>query len=294
MIENTSISSRAMLVDLSISIPAFRKLDKRITEQVASQNGTADSVGRYTKTILAKSAMEGFTKAAGAARQFHYELTLPWAKDGPRILSIDAYDAYTKGIEKLRRDFERTRDEFLDNYLYFVQEARWALNGLFNPADYPERAVIEGRFNFDMAVYPMPDADDFRIKLGDFEVNRIKADIQARQDAAVQGAIADVWRRIHDRVSHMADRLRAYQTDPETGKVLSTFRDSLVVTMRELVATLPHLNFSNDPKLEDMRKRLDDELATYDADALREDAVLRDQTAANAEKILADMSVFLI
>jgi phosphoenolpyruvate carboxylase len=82
----------------------------------------------------------------------------------------------------------------------------------------------------------------------------------------------------------MADKL----ADP-TG----IFRDSMVENAREICAMLPRLNFTDDANLEAMRQEVESKIAKYHPDALRQDPVLRRDTAAEAKAIMDKMSVFM-
>jgi hypothetical protein len=71
--------------------------------------------------------------------------------------------------------------------------------------------------------------------------------------------------------------------------VHNAFRDSLVSNIRALSELLPKLNITNSNALEVMRQRLADELCSFDAPVLRDDPTIRNEIAANAEAILADI-----
>jgi len=184
--------------------------------------------------------------------------------------------------------FEQAVADFAIDYPQIVAAAKAALNGLFDPADYPSPSEIRGKFSIKVDVDPMPTAEDFRVGLGDAEQERVREQIQGRLDDAVAGAVNDIWKRIHDHVAHMVERLRSYTVDPD-GKVQNTFRDSLVGNMRDLVELLPRLNITNSNSLEDMTRRLQDELCQIDAPLLREDPNARSEIADKAEAILKDV-----
>jgi len=99
-----------------------------------------------------------------------------------------------------------------------------------------------------------------------------------------------VWQRIHDVVSHAAERLTAYSADSWTGKVSNPFRDTLITNIRDLVSLLPRLNVTADAQLEAMRARLEQTLCAYDPQQLRESPIVRQTAADEAARILADMA----
>jgi hypothetical protein len=66
----------------------------------------------------------------------------------------------------------------------------------------------------------------------------------------------------------------------------------MVENAREICAMLPRLNFSDDPNLEAMRQEVEATLLKH-PEALRNDPDLRQDTAAEAKKIMDKMSVFM-
>jgi hypothetical protein len=275
------LTNKAMLVRLSISQWTAKKYDKKVSKEVAAQYGTAQDRGRYNKVLVAKAELERISKAAGAARTFHYQQTLPWSDDGARILPSANYLHYTQEMRELHSEFEKAVSTFIDNYPSLVADARWQLNGLFNQEDYPPEHRIGRKFAIAVTVDPLPAAADFRVDLQGDEVARIKADIEARSKQATTAAMADLWTRLHDVVSKMAERL---------GTKDAIFRDSLVENVNELVDLLPRLNLTGDARLDAMRQEVVHKLTRYDAQTLRDSTVARTETARAAEDILQAMS----
>ncbi len=134
----------------------------------------------------------------------------------------------------------------------------------------------------DMAVFPVP-SSDFRVSIGSEELTRIQQDVERRVKDAEQAALKDVWQRLYDRVKHMAEKL----ADPK-----AIFRDSMLENTREICALLPRLNFSDDPHLEAMRQQVEATLLKH-PEALRNDPDLRQDTAAEAKKIMDAMGAFM-
>ena len=181
--------------------------------------------------------------------------TLPWHK-GVRILPSANYFAAMAKHNTLRIEFDTARSEFLDNLDEAIADARRRLNGMFRELDYPTRERMAKRLGVELEIYPLPQAADFRVDLGDAEEQRIRQAIEANANQAIERAMGDLWQRVHDVVSGMLDKLSRYQSDPATGKVVATFRDSAVNNLRDMVDLLGRLNVTDDPNLEAMRRRL--------------------------------------
>ena len=182
--------------------------------------------------------------------------------------------------------------DFVANYPAHVEAERIRLNGMFRASDYPTQTQIEKKFSADVCVMPLPDSADFRVSLSDSETARIQADIKTRTESAIAGAVQDIWTRVYETVSHLSDRLKAYEVTPE-GKVKNPFRDSLVENLRDLVDLLPRLNLTGDSALSATCQELKSKLCTYEPDSLRENDRLRAEVAKDADSILAAMAGYV-
>lgn len=284
----SDITQKAMLVRLNIRQWSARKHDRRVSNEVADSHGADRDSGRYNKNLVAKTALAEISTLAWAMRTDHYAQTLPWLDEGYRILPAANYFEYQQRQQATRVKFEAAVTRFAADYPSYVEDARRRLNGLFNQDDYPSEHEIAARFGVDANVVPLPDRDDFRVSLGAEEESRIRADIEQRLNDATHAAMADLWQRVHDAVSHMAERLRAY-----TGSREGSFRDSLVDNLRELVDVLPRLNVTGDARLDEVARRLAAECCSIDAQVLRDIPQHREAVARSAETILRDINEFL-
>lgn len=279
-----NLGSKAMLVRLAIKQWSVRKYDRKITQKIAKDYQTTADAGRYTKVLLAENAIRKMNKISNEARSYHYERTLPWYDWGPRLLPADNYLEYTQKIQFFKTEFEKAVHEFVQNYPTYVADAQQRLNGMFDPADYPKPSNIILFYGFKVSVDPLPDKEDFRVSLGESEVEAIKADIEARTREAQAAGMRELWTRLHDAVKNMVDRL----SDDK-----AIFRDSLVSNLGELVSLLPKMNIVGDSDLEAMRRDVEKRLCGYKPDQLRTDKRSRREAANAAKSILDNMSGYM-
>jgi len=278
-----NLNDRALLVQLSVSQWTARKYDKKTTKEVASFHGTTMEAGRYNKSLLPMNdLLDHVHKKTTHIRTRFYENTLPWGMEGTQMLPTANYLSFMSDFRKERDEWNSLVRTFVDNYDAMKQDAKRILGGLYDEADYPTALEIRLKFNMDMAVFPVPSAD-FRVSIGSEELSRIQQDVERRVKDAEQAALKDVWNRLYERVKHMADKL----ADPK-----AIFRDSMLENTREICALLPRLNFSDDPNLEAMRQQVEASLLKH-PEALRNDPDLRQDTAAEAKKIMDAMGAFM-
>lgn len=281
---SAALANKAMQVRLSISQWSARKYDRKVSSEVASKYNTDNDAGRYNKVLIAKDAIVKIQKIANAARDFHYQNTLPWDDIGSRILTAKNYDDYLSRMREFRSQFEVEVNAFCQGYPEFVEDARRKLNGLFNQGDYPHVQEIRRKFDFQIVIDPLPVSGDFRVTLQGNEIEKIRKEIEERVKAAQALAVKDLWKRVYDCVEHISERL---------GKPDAIFRDTLIENAIELCSLLPKLNFANDQRLENMRKEIEGKLCKHTPEVLRSDSDARSKTAEDADKILKTMAGYL-
>ena len=288
-ITNSPLSERAMLVSLSISIWSARKHDVRISDKVAAEHGADRSMGRYAKHLIPRELLSRVNAANTALRDHHNGNTLAWGDDGIRILPAANYLDYQAHQQTLEDAFGQAVRGFVLSYPAYVETARGALNGLFDPRDYPAPARIGDKFAVRRHFLPVAQPDDFRVRLGDAQVVRIRAEIEARNAELVANANRDLWQRVQAVTSRLIERLSAFQVDPGTGTRVHPFRDSLIENIRALLETIPRLNLTGDARIEQVRQDLTETVARHDPEALRQDPTLRAGVVDAASGILARM-----
>lgn len=279
-----SIHDKAMLVDLHISQWTARRYDKKVSKQATDSNNATQDAGRFNKALLSRKALRRITSAVSDLRTYHSERTLPWGKSGSRLLPATEYFAYMEGINTRKAEFEDAVTEFVNNYPAYIADAKLQLNNMFNADDYPEIGDIHSKYRMDVSVSPVPKATDFRIDLGDAEVNRLREDMRKRAEAAQQQATSDLWNRLHEVVQNMATRLANED---------STFRNSLIENIRIVVGLLPGLNITDDPALENVRSEVEASLCSLSPEALRTSPDKRRESAAKAQEIVDKMAGFM-
>ena len=289
-IAEPSLSSRAMLCTLSISTWSARKHDREASEEIATRHGAQADAGRYHKILLPKEASAEINEIVGDARREHYFMTLPWDDNGYRVLPAAAYLEHTQKMRELSARFTPAVDALALHFGQLMQEASVRLGGLFRQGDYPMQDELRSKFLFETKVMPLPDAGDFRVTLGEEEKGRIKRQITAAVEASLQVASRDLWQRLYEAVSHLADRLSTYQVTEEG--VEHPFRDSVVTNLVKLVDVLPKLNVTGDVELQ----RLSDQVRAtllVDPKDLRKSESVRTETAKAAAGIAQHMAAYM-
>jgi hypothetical protein len=288
-----SLSSRAMVVSLSISQWSAQRLDRSVTEEVTQQKNAAKDAGNFNKHLLPKEALGGINKIVSATRDDFLQRTLPWMNDGSRIMRAEAFMAHSAWFQGQKTKFFEAVEEFLTKYPAYTADAQRRMGDMFDPTDFPLVRDLRARFDMRMRIMPAPSAEDFRVQMSEHQAAAIRSEIEASITSAAEAAVKNVYERIHEVCSRMVERLTAYRPSQGKGdRAEGTFRDSLVLNVRDLCGIMPALNITGSPDLDRLASELE-KLGRFDADTLRFSDRARDETKKQAQDILDQIGAFI-
>lgn len=151
-----TLNNKAMIVTLDVSCWTARKQDRRVAQEVDAAHNAKDA-GRYNKLLIDKKYLDPLTSHAGAIRQYHYKMTLPWMDNGGRLLPSKLFMEYRNGLDQLKTKFEILINDFIVMYdRTLVQDARMRLGTLYDPGDYPPGSELRAKFGVETDILPVP------------------------------------------------------------------------------------------------------------------------------------------
>jgi hypothetical protein len=289
----TGVSSKAMLVYLTISGWGARKHDDKTSDEIAEQHGTtAKRAGNYNKCLIDTEApaWKAVKQAEDRIRKFHYANTLKWSINGAQMLTAAMFFDYGAKLQKLKGEWEEAVADFLSIYPRLKENARREMNGLYDESAYPSVEQLEEKFTFDVAYQALPSGADMERLRGaigvNAEIEAMARSVEARVESAVGSAMQDLAGRVLEPVRHMADKLAGMGKN-------SRLRDTLVENVREMVALLPKMNLTGNQELAQIGEEIKRKLTTSSTQELREDDVRRAQVAKDAQEIARKMAAFM-
>ncbi len=287
----SKLSSSALIVNMSLSVWTGRKLDKRVSEEVDQAKSTKTRAGNYHKNLLAGSGkLEQITKIANACRAWMYATTQPWGDNGDRLLPVSALLEFKSRLADYEQQFGTAVNDFLNDYDTLVAAAAFQLGDLFNREDYPTRESITAKFAFRYSLTPLPQAGDFRVDVGNDGLRELQEQYEQVMHDRVTGAMREAWDRLYEVLERMSDRL-SDDTDDNGDVKRKIFRDSLIDNAVEICGLLKTFNITNDTRMDEMRRQLEDALKNVDAQSLRDSDHLRQQTKAKVDALLDKFSM---
>ena len=281
----------AVLVRLNISTWTGRKLDKRVSDEIDLSKNTKTRAGNYNKHLLAGSKeLDQIQKVATAVRTWNYEQTLPWSNGGDRLLPFKNFFEYKQTLAMFEKQFNDAVEAFLMNYDTLVSASAFQLGDLFDRSEYPPASELRRKFGFSYDFYPLPKRGDFRIDASEEVRRELEEQYEKAFNDRLNGAMKDVWDRLHNALAHMSEKLSDKQRTLKNGEITNTqiFRDSLINNAVELCGLLTKLNVTDDPKLEQARQKLEGAIVNVNADTVRDSDEVRHNVKARVDEILSN------
>lgn len=270
-----SISSSAMLVELSIGVWSARKLDKRASEDVTTTNHADKGVARVTKSLLGNcDELDALVKFAANVRNMHYSSTLPWSDMGPRLLPTAKFFAYQKSFTALEAEFNRMVQAFLDAYDLEVAQAQAKLGDLFDVSEYPNVEDLRSKFSFRINYIPLPDAGDWRLDIANEALASLQSQYQEHYAGQLEGAMKDIWTRLHGVLSTLSRQLADQTAEGKTPKLYASVFDRAL----EVIDLMETCNITGDVNMQLMQRRLANAFKGVTVEAVKDDAYLRRDT----------------
>jgi hypothetical protein len=283
---HSNINARAMLVELNIGFWQGRKTDRAVSEEVAINKNAKSRAGNYSKNLLpGVKEHDDLKKAVGAFRNWHYSQTIPWLDSGVRLLTMKNYINYTTIANDKLSELHDLKRHFVTTYPTLKSAVAFELGDLFNADEYPTQAEVDRKFYFNVNYYPLPSAGDFRVDVGNEMHQELVTQYEEHFQNKLQDAMKDVWDRLHTTLKHLAERLAV-----EGGGEKKVFRDSLVTNTHEMCSLLSSLNITDDPRLEQARKELEQAMLGITAQDLRDSVLVRNDVHARVTDIINKFS----
>lgn len=282
---NIALRERAVLVTFCDSIWVASKVDKKTTAKTIADHEAKTGAGWFKGRLISKAALAPRWEVSHKARAYHNRTSSPWMNDGVRLLPATLLSEYMKQMRKFQSEAEGAETVFFKEYKDHIEEAKKLRGKLFNAEDYPAPDTLRGKFNFRVDVLPLPNVEDWRCpNMEEVDFAALKKSAEATLAQAQTAVLQDLYERLNGVVAHMRDRLK---------KSDAKFKNSIVGNIKEMVDLVAKLNITADPKLEALRKEIEQKLSKQDPDELREVQGKRDAVAKDADAILKKMASFM-
>ena len=270
------LDNKAVLIQLSISMPEFRKIDKGIIQKSAQEFNMKRGSVSATKRLMSSQRLEDLKGLRTTIREWFHDNTLPWGMRGVSLCASTNYLQLRKEYTEYQKLWSNNVGQFEAEYPQLVLEAQTYVGDRYRASDYPSVGELRDRFNLDLAVFPVP-SNDFRVEMSDVEKAKLERDVDRRVADAEAAAGKELVNRILEPLSALSTAL----LDPT-----AVFKDTKVTNLHHVANLVNRLNFNDDPTISSIKQDIDAKLTGYNIHALRHDPVLRKQKGEEAKSIV--------
>lgn len=265
-----------MLVTLSISQWLARVQDYELSKKTIQDFGIQRrDLVRTTKRLLPfKGALAEINQIVSTIRMYHRRMTLPW-KEGQGIIRSSKYPEYSKRMRELISKFDTAVRKLDVEFPALKLEAETLLNKSYKEKDYP-KGSLTSRYGIKIGVDPIPIGEDWRTDLSEEELEKLRLATKKQEEEKTEKMMEELWGRVYEPIKHMVKVL-----NKDKPRIFET----LISNITNLTEILPDLNLTDDPKLESLRKEIEDKLGDVSAEDLRDSENLRGLTADIAEEL---------
>jgi len=277
-------------ISMHTSFGGGKKKHRGATQEVIESKGVTNRkrVSVQVDLFAASPHLDSAKKMAQALRNHINSQTLPWGDDGrrfvPNSIKVELDNYARKEIAAIDEEMEKHFSSYLDQKKLWESEG----GGLAKTGiEFPSEAVGRSKYSIELVPGIVTSADDIRVGgLSGDQRKRFIEDVRAAESSRIQGTVRNVAERVEDVLTRMVDRMGAYGKD-ENGKVQGKFHNTIVGNVREIAGLLDHFNITGDPEIENVRRRLVNEICVVTPEQLREDEGLRKDIQNKANDILS-------
>lgn len=288
--DSLDIRNFATLVTLNTARWHAKVKDRKAAKDAADASGADAEAFEARKRLLAgcDAELRAVHKAIDTARAEHYRLTLPWStvgvndvgkRAGGRLMPNTLFLEYTTIMAQCHADMTAKLATFEKKYPSLLGIAATKLGTAYNPSEYPNPSSIAQHFRLSFDFNPIPVGTDFK-GLQDAQIQKLGTALNKKTRTMLENAMQDAWKQLYEAVQHAQSRL----SNPD-----STFHATLITKLQDHAKMLTHLNATKDPRMEEVRKMVEDNLTKWDAKDIRDDDALRKRLSESADEIVERM-----
>jgi hypothetical protein len=285
-----SLSKKAVLFNVTFSLPSGTKVDKKESSKVATNHlvpGGRRSAGSYQKIIIDPSLFKEVKKLKRNVEGYFNVISIAYAHDKmPVIVPNGKILEATAFVREHKRLFDNEISAIKSAYDAKKEEAKTRLMTLYNEDDYLDHDDFIARFSFDYWMRPIPELDsmDLRWTVSREEERLMKESMQKEMEENLGDSMGQALRMMSDHIKHMKDVV---------SKDSPRIHDSMIEKIHEIAESMPGIvGLSHDPNSK-MSQTIQDiclDLRQIQADDLRGSGLWE----ADNRDVVADQSTEMI
>lgn len=273
----------AVLANVSVRGWSGQRTDEEITAEIAAAKGADRRAGRYIKNLIDPKALREVKSAGMFMRNLHYDMTRPWDDTGRRLLPGPLVEDYRSRMGAAKQLYDDAVTRLIAAYPALIERAKQDLGQMFDASAYPTETWLATMFEAGFSFEPIPEGRALPASLRDL-ADKVEADTREK---LLEGQRA-LYGRVAKAVAELGRKIKTYDTKREAGEA-TKLRSSLLEEVRVLAKVLPLLNVEGDEFLNQMAVNIERDLASLDADTIKESAPTRKAAVSRIEAMIEQM-----
>jgi hypothetical protein len=288
----STIASSAVLVKVSISKWGAKKKDREATRKINSDNGVKNNAGEATKVLMKDNPKMRIINAVDTRiRNMTNDMSNPWDDDGQRVLPISRFPEHKTATDTLVQEFNSAVEDFITDYENAIAADAFALQGMFNRADYPTSDQIRSKFGVSITYSPIPESGHFALAAESRLVNEITEQFSSSSHRALVNGINSLWMRMYQGLRYMIEEKLTPEFNADGKEKGKRFHGAFMRDLENLVSLLKTCNLTNDPKIAEAARDLERLVLGIDVNDLKKHKDARDDLREKAQAVLDKFSL---
>jgi hypothetical protein len=288
----STISSSAVLVKVSISKWGAKKKDREATRKINDDNGVRNNAGEATKVLMKDNPKMRIVNAIDTRiRNMTNDMSNPWDDDGQRVLPISRFPEHKTATDTLVKEYWDAVEDFITDYENAISADAFALQGMFNRADYPTSGQIRSKFGVTITYSPIPESGHFALAAESRLVGEITEHFTASSHRALVNGVNSLWMRMYEGLRYMIEKKLTPEFNANGKEKDKRFHESFMRDLEQLVDLLKTCNLTNDPKITEAARDLERLVLGIDVNDLKKHKDARDDLREKAQAVLDKFSL---
>jgi len=279
-----SLNQEVLRVRLYKSKWGARIMDKEVSAAARKAHNAAKDAGSFNKKLAPANFLTGVNSAFSVLDDFFKQETVSWDDDGWRLLPNDKYFEFFSRIGELKANITEEVEKIQANWDHFLGNEAIRLGDMYKATDYPTYSEIGDEYGIRIKSRPLQVEDDVRLNIRDDAAQAIRDEVTAENRDNHERALTDLWNRLYDPVSKLAERMQ--ETELKGQK-------SLVTNIFDITQVLPKLNVFGDQDLEDMYREVEQKLTRHSMKKMKIDEDAHTETRQAVDEIMKKMEAFV-
>ena len=289
-----SLASSGVLVSVEMKIPTFTAAARAASAELTAQKRADKNAAKVTQYLLAGHPLH---KALMNHRQtvdnWMNRVAFEWTKK-QYFLPFMLLPKFKAEYDALRVEWDDMLSKFYNAYDGIISDMAFKQGDMFDRTAYPAKDKMIRRFSMELFTCDVP-MQDYRCAIAQEIAEDLHETYSRQTKVIIDRLAAEQLKRMGDvmrSISYCCETEEVQDKNGETKTRKRRIYDATITKARDMINTFKEFNPSNDAQVEAARSELEQALASFTAEDIRESDAVRSMVKEGVDNILSKYSVF--